>query len=204
LHDPADPEAVTSFERVELTALGAGRREVLLGSTGNLTLFNRMTHPEAEPTGYFAMPLDSVRNHLVFVHSTEGNHFYFAIFTGHSGKTSMYQLESDPMFPGGTMSALGRYALCEVINPSPRVRVMVSLTTTLAHDGQCRLPKAAAIGDHRQPLPLVGRGAAQVFSPPLSPQTLAGHHYLALDLGERRFRFRPNPTGLSRLWGAAR
>src|SRR6185369_11309160 len=61
-------------------------------------------------------------------------------------------------------------------------------------NGDCRLPDAAAIGRQRLGLPLAGRGAARVISEPLEPQAISGNHYVALDMGQRWFRFDPRPS----------
>src|SRR5262249_10368025 len=186
-----------SFDHVEPTPLPPGARQLFVGSAGNLTIFNRWHYPESEQTGFFVRPLDEMRNHLIFIHSLRGNHLYYV--ARNSSEISMFQMEPDPMNRGAVFAGLGRYLLLEVVNPTPRLRVLVSLTASLAADGS--LPEGAVVGDSRQPLPFEGRGAAQVFSAPLEPQEIAGRHYLALDLGEKRFSFRPRLTGLRKAWG---
>ena len=39
------------------------------------------------------------------------------------------------------------------------------------------------VGKERERFPLVGRGSARVFSPPIAPQIINGMPYIALDMG---------------------
>src|SRR5439155_13515601 len=105
----------------------------------------------------------------VFVHSQKGPYYYHA---DTPSKISFTQLETDPMFGLGSMAALGRHFLFEVLNPTPRVRLVMEFSTTLKNDGVCKLPPATCIGTERVRLPLEGCGSTRVISPPLSPQVI--------------------------------
>jgi hypothetical protein len=154
--------------------------------------------PEGSPD-LVGRPCAAPRNVLVFTHSSLGQHYYLS---DRRPAVSFYQLENDFFFGGRTMSAFGRYALFRVLGPSPPVRLAVNLTTSLRHDGVNQLPPAVAVGASRGRLPLEGRGSARVFSPPLRPQTIAGHPYLMLDMGQNGRFPEVKRRGLLGLYGA--
>jgi hypothetical protein len=57
------------------------------------------------------------------------------------------------------------------------------LTNTLKTDGNNALPPVAVVGARRVSLPIVGRGAARVFSGVVSPQSTSGMDFIGLDVG---------------------
>jgi hypothetical protein len=190
LHDPKEPARVNRFVSDEPPAVPPRRPAVVLQS-GKLSILNRHRLPESTTTGLRLVPLSQVHDHLALVDSERGRQCLMALG---SSDVAMYQLEMDYFRPGYTMASLGRDLLFEVLGPSPRPRMLIELTTSLAANGDCRLPEAAVIGGRRVALPLTGRGTARVIAEPVEPQPIAGRHYLALDLGERKFQFRARPT----------
>jgi hypothetical protein len=176
--------------------LSSGRCRVIL-PTGSQEPINRRALPEGSPL-VTARTCRGGENLLMFTQSALGQNFYG--FGSRAG-VSFYQLERDYFFSGHTIAGLGRYALFRVLNPTPRVRLVVSLTTTLRHDGNNLLPPAAAVGASRTLLPFVGRGSGRVFSSPLRVQTIAGQPYVLLDMGVAG-RLTPVPRhGLEALYG---
>src|SRR5262249_13813369 len=131
----------------------------------------------------------------VLIDSDLGKQYMVA---GGAANVAAYQLEVDFFYPAATMASLGRDLLFEVLAPTPRSRMLIHLTTSLAANGDCSLPDAAVIGQRRVKLPLTGRGAARVIAQPVEPQPVAGNHYVALDLGDRKFRFKPAPSAWDR------
>src|SRR5262249_34163061 len=105
------------------------------------------------------------------------------------------------MVPGVTMSGTGRHHLYQVVNPSPAVRFVLEVTTTVKADGKNRLPHAAAIGQTRRDFDVAGRGSARGISPPVQPQFIDGQRYLALDLGEEGKEMPNVRSGLMGLYG---
>src|SRR5439155_3422792 len=53
----------------------------------------------------------------------------------------------------------------------------------------------------RQRLPMVGRGSARVFSPPMTPQIIEGRAFLGLDMGVDGEPFPERRSGLMALYG---
>jgi hypothetical protein len=93
------------------------------------------------------------------------------------------------------MAASGRYLTFQVLQPSPKVRLV--LTCTASHlPGNRDLPAAEVVGDRRVQLPLTGIGAARVASEPVAFQTLDTGKYLALDLGRANASPRPGKRGV--------
>lgn len=158
---------------------------------------------------FFAIrPLSEVANYLVFVQSSLGQHYSHAEFDSPERPElgnftpSAFQPEPDYFFPQSPMFAMGRHLLFEVLNPSSTVRVRLDFTSSFRADGENQLPpSAAAIGTERLPLPITGRGSAQVYSPPLVPQEIDGHYYVALDMGDEGLRFPTPQQGLMTLFG---
>ncbi|MBK8596501.1 MAG: hypothetical protein IPN83_13160 [Holophagales bacterium] len=170
----------------------------LLASGRALTVVNRR-NGSLDPV-LSVVPSERVRNHLVLLDSALGSSYYVAKARA-NGTVAMYQLEPDPLVPGTSFASVGPTLQFLVLAPSPRFRVALEYTATLAGDGVNLIPPAAAVGAVRVPFPVVGRGAFRLFSPPLEPQWIAGEPHLALDLGRAGQRFREDRTGLMRLWG---
>ena len=186
LKDPAHPDAANGF-RVQKNPAEAWSLD---GSFAQ-TIFNRRHEREAEAP----VPIHQAADHLIFLDSDLGSQHYSF------GAVAFSPLEGDFFYPGGVMSALGRYFLFRVDNPSPQVRMALSVTASLMADGENRLPPAAVIGAERKSFPLIGRGSARVFSPPLEPQDIDGMHFFGLDLETDGKRFPIHRTGLMRLYG---
>lgn len=171
--------------------------DLLIGIAGRQSIFNRRQFPLDDSSNFVAKPCSDVHNHLIFIHSELGQHYYL----GDSRRSAVYQLERDLFFIRRSMSGVGPHLLFQVINPSLPVRLLLDVTATLKGDGENRLPPAAAIGVNRQFFPIVGRGSARVFSPPLSPQALYDRAYVAIDMGVEGQRFPERRTGLMALYG---
>ena len=173
-------------------------RHALLVSTSLQSPFNRRRFTSDSRNSYL-LPWLSIRNHLLFVSSDQGKLYY-----SHDREhTAFYQLEGDYFYPGQTMAGIGRMLLFQVINPSRRPRMVVTLTASLKADGNNTLPLAAVHGRQRQSLPIVGRGSARIISAPLEPQQIEGRSYVALDLGRSGTRWEEQRLGLMRLYGTA-
>lgn len=171
---------------------------MFVGSTGRQAPFNRWYDPEEVAGNFRCGGVEEFPNHLIFVVSKLGQPYYVLGLQ----QSAIYQLEEDLMFPDRTMASIGRYLLFEVIHPSAKFRMEISLTDSLAGDRQDRLPWAAqVIGISRSPMVMKGRGAARVVSEPLTPQVIDGHYFLAVDMGTDGTFFNNNVSGLMRLWG---
>jgi hypothetical protein len=169
----------------------------LVLSTGAQSVFNRRAlGREAAP--FLIRPYREVANHLVFMHSRLGQHYY-----AYEDRTriALFQIERDPLLPGSTIAALGRHLVFRVVNPGRSLRLAVTLTASFKGDGQNRLPPAAVIGEARVPLPLVGSGSARVFSPAVTPRDFEGQPYLAIDMNVDGALIRVPRRGLMSLYG---
>jgi len=152
------------------------------------TPLNRFHRTPSSDSICSVVPLSNVSNYLLWRQSTRSQFFSFNYDEDTSG---LYQMQPDVAFPKGTMAASGRYLTFQVLNPSPKVRVMLTGTASYLpnrHD----LPPVEVVGDRRVKLPLVGMGAARVMSEPISLQSLGTSKYLVLDLG--RMGALPNPS----------
>jgi hypothetical protein len=220
LHTPNVPGALNRFRVVHLgiptelhdrqgnvvTPSPAGapfaqQEPIVILSTGDQGVLNRRHLPENTSDGNFvARPLSQVSDHLVFVNSARGRPFY----AHYERLYGLYQLEDEPLFfKGNTMSAMGRHSLLQVLNPSGEtVRLTMNVTATYLKDARAKLPElAAAVGQERESLGLVGRGSARVFSPPIKPQLIDGRYYVEVDLNDEGRQFSYPRTGLMALYG---
>ena len=222
LHDPSDP-IPNGFRYVALGPLARHTTsqpatapatqpapEPLLIATGpKQTVLNRWAWQsrggaeaaEAAELNFFARPFTRVRDHLMFIESDKGRSYF--LYFDPDPVISMYQMEPDPLFyRGTTMAGIGRRCMFQVLRPSPGVRLMMELTSSLAADGHNKLPTSAtAIGSKRHSLGVTGRGSARVFSPPLDPQEVAGRSFIAFDMGREPVPFRQPRAGLMLLYG---
>ena len=150
---------------------------------GSQTIVNRLSFPEGPQQlaerRCGAQGSRTLQNLLVFTSSTLGQAFY----TKFRSRVSFWQLESDYFYPGHTFSGFGRFALFRVFDPTATVRLELWVTTTVRQDGSNRIPPADIVGAEKKGLPIVGRGSARVFSPPLVPQMIGGQPYVLLDMG---------------------
>jgi hypothetical protein len=171
-HDPfeEDPNATLSIK--------SGRCELSIAGPSEVP-FNRYALPSSSPN-LIITPCRAPRDLLAFTSSELGESFYLP---KKRYNISFYQFQGDPFAPERTMAGFGRYALFQVLGPTSGERMVVELTNTFDSDGSNLLPPAAVVGASRLALPLEGRGSARVFSPPLTPQTIAGTPYVLLDMG---------------------
>ena len=154
---------------VEMLGRGQG---IVVGATAKHSAFNRLHHGDRSDRNFYVLPVAEARNHLVFVASERGMPYWAG---GGKAMYALYQLENEPTFyRGSTMAGVGRHLLFQVLNPSETVRVVLELTSSYKSDGVNALPPAYAVGEHRLPVGLVGRGSARFVSPPLRPQMIKG------------------------------
>ncbi len=179
----------------DLPPLRSVTKSVLV-TTPQLTVLNR-SHIQDTGQDVVLLPRDQLANHLVLMNGSLG-----ADQVSDPRRTAaLYDLNDDYFYPGRTYSAVGRYLLFYVMNPTKAMRFVVDMTASIIADGKNKLPPAVAIGERRYKFHSVGRGSARLFSPPLEAQQLLGHAFVAIDMGSNGVMF-PNPkTGLMRLYG---
>jgi hypothetical protein len=140
--------------------------------------------------------LEGVKDYLVFINSDKTSDYY-----SFASEPSFHALEPDPYRSGRSFYGMGRYFLFEVLNPSDKLRVRVSLSQTVLGDGRTRLPEGAVVlGDAVAPVGLIGAGAANIFSEPIHPVLHNGHYYLALDFKTLPISPPNRKVGLMRLF----
>ncbi len=197
LLDPTDPTLRDDFVKDLRQPPETESLSTVLVRTGpRQSLINRWSSPVGAPI-FTVTRWDQVSNDLLFVSSSLGQPY----FTISRARVAEYQLEPDLYRQDSLMAGLGRYLLFEVVNPSPSLRLVLDMTDTLKSDGENRLPPAVAVGSTRESFPLVGRGSARVFSPPLQPQLIDGRSYVAIDMGMDGQPFAYARSGLMRLYG---
>lgn len=142
---------------------------------------------------------DQVKNHLIFVHSELGPHYYSSA----RFKAAFFQREPEPL-TGATeyFHGTGRYNTFNLVNPAGRLRLVIDFTRTSLGEGRTALPTTARIiGADDYPVVFRGNGSARVFSQPVDPERIEGRDYLTVDFGEPGRPIRKPKTGLMRLYG---
>jgi hypothetical protein len=167
-------------------------RHALITAVEQQTIFNG-THQD-DSHKYFSS-MQSPRNHLVFVHSSLGTHYYFF---GDRKKIAFYQLENDPMFPNKKLAALGEHLLFFVMGPSNKSRIVMELTDTVVKQFTSELPKPKV---QNMSLDFVGRGTGRTFSQPIEPTYIDGVPYISIDMAREGRQFPGHATGLMLLYG---
>lgn len=168
--------------------------------------FNAFTNQASKASQekyYSALPMNSVRNRLAFIHSDLGIYYYFlpGIEQGDRRNTAFYAIENDPMFSGEAFFGLGRRMMLMVINPTPGARMVMEATTTVMKNFDSELPHPTVYGDSITPVQFIGRGAGRVFSEPVQPMLYDGIPYISLDMGRDSRQFKNSLTGLMFLYG---
>jgi hypothetical protein len=199
----------------EISARGAGRlrfgqhvsgvkviskgRCIVAMPSGTQVVMNRRPMPEGSRS-LEAVDCAKAENLLIFVASSRGQSNTLPL---NRNAVSLWQLQPDPAFPRRTFAGFGRYALLQIIKPSPTVRLELEYSTSYAPraDGSFRLPPASVDASGRVRFPVVGEGAAHVFSPPVRPRVIGGQSYVLIDAGEAAELPNVPRPGLSGLWG---
>ena len=103
-----------------------------------------------------------------------------------------------------TFAGVGRALVLDVLNPSPKVRLVVGYTESyLPPDDQRRaVSPAQVVGTTRVSFGAVGSGCARLVSPPVEPQAIGTSHILVLDFNRETTRSPNRLTGVEKLWGA--
>lgn len=144
------------------------------------------------------VPGRSLHDHLIFVNSSLGGTGDPTLST-----TSLYLSQGD-FLRVGSFAQVGRYLLFRLLNPTKRLRLMISLTVSSNGDGKLLVPaNIRVVGEKVVPLYAVGRGSARLISAPVIPKYINGVAYIGLDMG-RQVMHRPpeKRTGLMRMYGA--
>src|SRR5579883_237892 len=174
---------------------------LLVAGGGRLSLFNRYRYPENGPA-MLCMPLSEVRNFAVFRDASGARQNFLGM--DEIDHVAMHRLEPDPCFPHRTMAGVGQDVVVDVINPSPRVRVLVSNTSRFRPERDYRpAPGLHIVGDTRVALTTLGDGAARLVSPPIAPQKVGSSNILALHFDNKIMRNPNRLEGLEKLWGTS-
>ncbi|MEO8659634.1 MAG: hypothetical protein ABI693_14275 [Bryobacteraceae bacterium] len=195
MENPAEPRDEFLFNS-RATMFPGDEPQYLLASTYRLGILNRRTLG-AEDANIKPIPMKDVRNHLAFVSSSLGQIYYL----NDRRHAAFFQLEADLAYPGRTVASTGRNILMRVLNPTPGGRLLLDFTSSWNSDGDNSLPPAEVVGAGRFALPLRGRGAARVFSAPVTPQRLNGQDYIDLDMGREGKTFDGPRSGLMAIYG---
>jgi hypothetical protein len=163
--------------------------------THHQTIFNHQHDQSPKDIEVLAEP----HNHLVFIHSQLGPHYYSE--GREKGEEAFSQLESDPLFPGQLFSGLGRYPFLMVVGPSEKLRLQMELSSSILRQFAGQLPQPSVLGSKKTDLVFVGRGSGRIVSEPLDLGKIQDQYYLQLDMGREPKPFPMRKRGLILLYG---
>ena len=200
----------TGFRAPNLSFAHNDPTDAYLFLSEQLGLFNklRIAEDQIKPTVYFKeLPASAATNHLVFVHSNRGNHYYL----GDRHRIGMYQQEADPHTPDHDITGLGRFLLIRVEQPSEEIylRVAVSKTFMGADHTSWTPPRSRVLSAEEAPrilaqkdvpLGFVGNGAVNRILGPIRPIWQNGAAYIAIDFAETPVPFPYKRHGLQSLY----
>ena len=164
-----------------------------------LGLFNKFAvEGPARPGSFFrSRPAADVRNHLVFVHSGRGNHYYL----GDRNRIAIFQPEADLYTDRQDMTGVGRFLLLRVERADEEFFLRIAATKTFMGAGHTAWSTGARILATRDvPLRFKGNGAVNRIVGPIRPVILDGAAYLAIDFNESPSQFPSPRAGLQALY----
>ena len=120
--------------------------ESMLTGASAQSIVNRTTTGAGSGT-FRVLSCRAITNHLAFVSSALGRHYYLAI--PGADPIGIFALEPDYFFPDARFAGVGRHLLFEVLQPDPQARLVLDFTSSLKADGANLLPPVDVIGAQR-------------------------------------------------------
>jgi hypothetical protein len=189
----------TSFRAPALSFAREGKKDGYIILNESLGLFNKLRLlPGSQATTFFKfLPAEQARNHLVFIHSGRGNHYYL----GDRQRIALYQQEADPYTRQQDITGLGRFLLLRVEQPDEEFYLRISASKTfMGRNHTAWSPGSKVLGATDVPLAFPGNGAVNRIIGPIRPVYRDGAAYIAIDLNETPVQFPFERTGLQSLY----
>lgn len=189
----------TSFRAPALSFAQAGKQDGYIILNEALGLFNKLRIPPRTQAKTFFKYLsaEQARNHLVFIHSGRGNHYYL----GDRQRIALYQQEADPYTNQQDITGLGRFLLLRVEQPDEEFYLRISASKTfMGRDHTAWSPGSKVLGATEVPLAFPGSGAVNRIIGPIRPVLRDGAAYIGIDFNETPVQFPFERSGLQSLY----
>lgn len=197
----------TSFRAPALSFGQNDTTDAYLTLDASLGLFNKLhaspakpdvSSPLPPPTTFFkGLTAAAARNHLVFIHTGRGNHYYL----GDRNRIAIFQQEADPYTNQQDITGLGRFLLLRVEQPDSEFYLRISASKTFMGAGHTSWsPGSQILGESPVPLAFPGNGAVNRIVGPIKPVLRDGAAYIAIDFKELPVQFPFKRTGLQSLY----
>ena len=189
----------TSFLAPHLDNARPGDTDAYLTLDESLGLFNKLNiEPGARAPAFFKYRAAAdTHNHLVFVHTNRGNHYYL----GDRNRIALFQPEADPYTPRQDMTGLGNFLMLRVERPDEEFYLRISASKTFMGRGHTAWsPGSQILGATDVPFAFAGNGAVNRIIGPIRPIMRDGAAYIAIDFRETPVQFRYERTGLQSLY----
>jgi len=191
--------AVTSFRAPALDYGRAGKTDGYLLLDEPLGLFNKLrVAADAQPGTFFKYrPAAGTHNHLVFMHTGRGNHYYL----GDRNRIAIYQQEADPYTKRQDITGLGSFLLLRVEQPDEEIYLRIAASKTFMGRGHTAWSRGSRVlGASPVPLAFPGNGAVNRIVGPIKPIYRDGAAYIGIDFNETATQFPFERTGLQSLY----
>jgi hypothetical protein len=189
----------TSFRAPKLSFAKDGKTDAYLLLDESLGLFNKFEREPGQPPATFFKELSAAqaRNHLVFIHTGRGNHYYL----GDRNRIAIFQPEADPYTKKQDITGLGRFLMLRVEQPDAEIYLRISASKTFMSHGHTAWSNASQIlAEKTVPLSFRGNGAVNRIIGPIRPVYRDGAAYIAIDFSEVPTQFKPERSGLQALY----
>ena len=158
--------------------------DYLLAAGPGQSALNYSRYSRETAANLLMRPLRDVRNHLVLRESRQSKlvPLPFAVFDP-AAALACDAPAKDPLLPGhGRAVYLGPRLTLQVVNPSPKVRVVLA-SSALIPAWAGKLPSGAVTGATAVPIEYAGGGSGRLVTPPLELAIEHGARVLRLALG---------------------
>lgn len=161
----------------------------------NQSVFNGLEGGGMDDASYSILDPHQLKNHLIYKDSSVGHYYY----SPGDSPINLWAIETDPMFKGGRIAAVGSKLLFLVAGLSESAQIQITYSAS-SFGVDNKLPEGNLLGRSVSKLPFEGRGSARVVLP-INPLKIRSNDYIAFDFGDAR-KISYNAKGLQLLYGS--
>ena len=162
-----------------------------------LSALNRSRYASESPTNLKVGPINKFRNHLIFRESVLSKFDYPAErddAASFSPNASIAVLHGVGNYHNVTSMMLGSHLTLQVLNPSARIRLVMSASSPLPEWAE-ELPDIAVYGRSLVEFGFGGSLSGRIISPPIEPAHEGSLHTLRIDLTRKNASSKPTKAG---------
>jgi hypothetical protein len=184
-----------TFERLQFQS--KNEKFAYLVSNNKYEIINQISASKAK-SEYDYQVVPKLKNHLIFINSTEGPTYYK---TSDRSKVVLFQPEQNPLIKEGYMQGIGGTLLFEVINPSIKPYLLLNISSTLLPQYDRKLPEVIINGKIITEDSIARRGSAQIIYPLNDLYEINNHYYFELEVNRIGKKFPSRKSAIFNLYG---